>query len=195
MIWPESCFCNFAWFMALFPAANMTSIMYIWLSLAYMYMGYRQALCLTRGGCEVKKVIAVLGVLGLAVAAFIAFKMFQPIPDDLDLATTRATDAGHFSVTISPADPAYQRNSLHSWIVVISTPDGAPVEGAGILLDGGMPQHGHGLPTSPQMTEALGDGRYKIEGVQFNMRGWWEFKLAITADGVSDNITFNLVMN
>jgi len=141
-----------------------------------------------------KKILAVLGLLILAAAAFLAFKMFQPLPDNLDLATTRATAEGHYMVTVSPADPDYQRNTMHAWIVAVTTADGAPVEGAAILVDGGMPQHGHGLPTSPQMTEYLGEGRYKIEGVRFNMRGWWEFKLAITAAGVSDSITFNLVM-
>ncbi len=142
-----------------------------------------------------KKILAVVGILALAAGGFVAFKMFQPLPDDLDLATTRATDAGHYMVTVSPENAEYQRNTLHTWIVEIATPEGAPVDGAEILIDGGMPQHGHGLPTNPQMTEALGEGRYKIEGVRFNMRGWWEFKLAITAAGIRDNITFNLVMN
>jgi len=143
-----------------------------------------------------KKILALIGLLILAAGGLFIYKMYlQPRPNDLDLATTRMTEAGHYSVTVAPEDAAYQRNTLHSWIVEITTPEGAPVEGAEILIDGGMPQHGHGLPTSPQMTEALGEGRYKIEGVRFNMRGWWEFKLAITADGVSDNITFNLVMN
>lgn len=142
-----------------------------------------------------KKIVAVVGLLALAAAAFVAYKMFQPLPEGLDLATTRATDDGHYMVTVSPENADYQRNTMHGWIVAITTPEGTPVEGAAILVDGGMPQHGHGLPTSPQMTEAFGKGRYKIEGVRFNMRGWWELKLAITAEGVSDSITFNLVMN
>ncbi|MBL1434803.1 MAG: FixH family protein [Rhodobacteraceae bacterium] len=141
-----------------------------------------------------KKIFAILGILALAAAGFVAFKMFQPLPDDLDLATTRATAAGHFMVSISPEDAAYQRNTIHTWIVEIATPDGALVEDAEILIDGGMPQHGHGLPTNPLMTEFLGEGRYKIEGVRFNMRGWWELKLTITAGEISDSITFNLVM-
>jgi len=144
---------------------------------------------------NMKKILAVIGILALAAGGFVAYKMFQPLPDDLDLATTRITDAGHYVVTVSPEDAAYQRNTLHAWIVEIKTPEGAPVEGAEVTIDGGMPQHGHGLPTSPQMTGALGDGRYKIEGVRFNMSGWWEFKLAITAGETSDTITFNLVMN
>ena len=55
-----------------------------------------------------------------------------------------------------------------------------------------MPQHGHGLPTRPRVTRSLGDGIYEIEGVRFNMGGWWEFKLAITAPTGSDVVTFNL---
>jgi len=142
-----------------------------------------------------KKILIVLGLLALAAAAFVAYKMLQPVPEGLDLATTRATDNGHYMVTVAPENPDYQRNTIHAWIATITTPDGAPVEDATILVDGGMPQHGHGLPTSPQMTESLGEGRYKIDGVRFNMSGWWEFKLAITADGVSDSVTFNLVMH
>lgn len=141
-----------------------------------------------------KKIFAILGILALAAVGFVTFKMFQPLPDDLDLETTRATADGHFMVTISPEDAAYQRNTIHTWIAQITTAEGAPVEAAEILIDGGMPQHGHGLPTNPQMTEALGEGRYKIEGVRFSMRGWWEFKLAIAAGEISDNVTFNLEM-
>ena len=33
---------------------------------------------------------------------------------------------------------------------------------------------------------------YEIEGVRFNMGGWWEFKLAIDASAGADRITFNL---
>ncbi len=142
-----------------------------------------------------KKILILVGIIILAVAAFVAFKMFQPLPENLDTATTQTTIEGHYSVTVSPENADYQRNSLHNWIVEVTTPDGMPVEDAQITIDGGMPQHGHGLPTSPQMTQALGEGRYKIEGVRFNMRGWWEFKLTITANNTVDNVTFNLVMN
>jgi hypothetical protein len=57
-----------------------------------------------------------------------------------------------------------------------------------------MPQHGHGLPTRPRVTRALGDGVYEIEGVRFSMGGWWEFTLAITAAAHSDVVTFNLAL-
>jgi hypothetical protein len=33
---------------------------------------------------------------------------------------------------------------------------------------------------------------YEIEGVRFNMGGWWEFKLAIAGASGADTVTFNL---
>ncbi|MDP3899435.1 MAG: FixH family protein, partial [Mesorhizobium sp.] len=81
---------------------------------------------------------------------------------------------------------------LHNWVLTVTTPDGNPVEGATIAVDGGMPQHGHGLPTAPAATSYLGEGRYRIEGVRFNMGGWWEFKFAIEAAPGADAVTFNL---
>ena len=61
-----------------------------------------------------------------------------------------------------------------------------------ISVDGGMPEHGHGLPTQPRVKRALGHGVYEIEGVRFNMGGWWEFKLAIAGSRGADTVTFNL---
>ena len=140
-----------------------------------------------------KKIAIFVGVLVLAAAAFVAFKMLQPVPEGLDLATTRLSDSGAFSVSITPENPDFRRSDLHSWVAEVKTAAGVPVENAEIAIDGGMPQHGHGLPTSPQVTENLGGGRYLIEGVRFNMSGWWEFKLAIVTGETSDSITFNLV--
>lgn len=57
-----------------------------------------------------------------------------------------------------------------------------------------MPQHGHGLPTTPQVTKNLGNGRCLIEGVKFNMRGWWTFELAVDGEDGADVVTFNIVL-
>jgi hypothetical protein len=57
-----------------------------------------------------------------------------------------------------------------------------------------MPQHDHGLPTSPQATEYLGGGRYRIEGIEFTMRGWWQLRFGISAAAGSDSVVFNIVL-
>ena len=76
--------------------------------------------------------------------------------------------------------------------VRITDAQGAAVRDAAIEVDGGMPQHGHGLPTSPRVTRNHGDGVYQIDGVRFNMGGWWEFRLAIATPAGADTVTFNL---
>jgi hypothetical protein len=116
------------------------------------------------------------------------------LPDDLDISTTKDTDDGLFRLTVSSELDPLVINQIHSWIVHVENGEGVPVEEAEIVLEGGMPQHDHGFPTAPEVTEDLGDGDYRIEGVKFNMGGWWEFKLAISSEGESDGVTFNVVL-
>ena len=96
-----------------------------------------------------------------------------------------------YVVTLRPSEPLRPRKLL-TVPVTITDSAGRPVEGATVSIDGGMPQHGHGFPTQPRLGRALGAGTYEIEGVRFNMGGWWELKLAIDSPAGADNITFNL---
>jgi hypothetical protein len=76
--------------------------------------------------------------------------------------------------------------------VTVRDADGRAIDEAQISIDGGMPQHGHGLPTRPKVTQRLGDGTYQVEGVKFNMGGWWELKFRIDSAAGTDSVTFNL---
>jgi hypothetical protein len=66
------------------------------------------------------------------------------------------------------------------------------VDGATFKVDGGMPAHGHGLPTKPKVTRALGEGRYQVDGVRFSMPGWWVLSFRIDGAAGTDSVTFNL---
>jgi hypothetical protein len=103
----------------------------------------------------------------------------------------RTSGAGAYVGTLQPAAPLAVRK-LQSVNVRITDAHGSAVESAAISVDGGMPQHGHGLPTSPRVTAYRGDGVYQIDGVRFNMGGWWEFKLGVAGAAGTDTITFNL---
>ena len=103
----------------------------------------------------------------------------------------RTTSAGTYTATIEVTAP-YRKGKLLSTVIMVKDAEGQPVDGAEITIDGGMPQHGHGLPTKPRATAEVEPGRYRIDGVKFNMGGWWEFKLRITAGAASDSITFNI---
>jgi hypothetical protein len=90
------------------------------------------------------------------------------------------------------ADGPLRTRKLQTVQVVITDRDGHPVDGVTIGIDGGMPEHGHGLPTRPRISKAFGGGTYEIEGLRFNMSGWWELKLSIAGAAGTDVVTFNL---
>ena len=130
----------------------------------------------------------------LSVAALVATTGCMSPPKDLDLAQTRPTVDNKYVVTLQPPPKPAAINQLHAWRVLLTSPSGVPVPNARIKVDGGMPQHGHGLPTRPQVTRELPGGGYLIEGMKFSMTGWWEIKLAIDGPDGADRVTFNTVV-
>jgi len=96
-----------------------------------------------------------------------------------------------YTVTLMPTQ-ALKLRQLQTVPVQVTDAQGQPVDNATFVVDGGMPEHGHGLPTQPRVTRSLGGGIYEIEGVRFSMGGWWELKLAIDAPAGADKVTFNL---
>src|SRR4051812_37448829 len=105
----------------------------------------------------------------------------------------RSSAAGRYVATLEPARPLRPRQ-MQTVRVTVRDAEGRAIDEAQISIDGGMPQHGHGLPTRPRVTRNLGDGIYEIEGVRFNMGGWWEFRLAIAGSRGADTVTFNLAL-
>jgi hypothetical protein len=130
----------------------------------------------------------------LSLAALVATTGCMSPPKDLDLALTRPSVDNKYVVTLQPPAKPAAINQLHAWQVKVTSLAGAPVAHARIQVDGGMPQHGHGLPTRPQVTRELPDGGYLIEGMKFSMTGWWEIKLAIDGPAGADRVTFNTVV-
>jgi len=105
----------------------------------------------------------------------------------------RTSVGGRYVATLEPARPLRTRQ-LQTVRLIVRDADGGAIDEAQISIDGGMPQHGHGLPTRPRVTRSLGNGVHEIEGVRFNMGGWWEFKLAIAGSRGTDTVTFNLAL-
>ena len=85
-------------------------------------------------------------------------------------------------------------NRIHEWTVNLQTPDGNAIDDAVMTIEGGMPQHDHGLPTAPRVTENLGDGRYRIQGLRFHMAGAWIIEFTIEANGKTDTLTVELML-
>ena len=129
-------------------------------------------------------------VAGTALAAGPAGAAREGLDQSLD----RKTERGLFRVSVQSAEQPIPMNRIHRWTVKLSDAGGRPVADARIAVDGGMPEHGHGLPTAPKAAAAPQPGTYVINGMKFSMDGWWELKLAIEAQGQSDRVTYNIVL-
>ena len=131
----------------------------------------------------------------LSFAATLLFSgcmMFSAPPADLDYSRTRVSEAGHYRATIHPQGDTIPTGKLQRWTLHLETATGTPIDSAKVTVDGGMPQHGHGLPTQPQVTRVLGNGDHLVEGMKFNMGGWWVVKFRVDAAAGSDSVVFNL---
>lgn len=129
------------------------------------------------------------------VAASLVVTAAAARPNGLDLSLERQSDDGLFQVQVVSGQVPIPMSKVHFWSLRLSGTDGSPVFGATVKIDGGMPEHGHGLPTAPQVEPAAEPGHYVIKGMKFSMPGWWVLKLDIRApDGRTDKITFNLVL-
>ena len=138
-----------------------------------------------------KKIIISALILFPALAFGAYLLMTRPNPD-ADTSPRRLSKAGRYEVSYQPSVTPVPRRSAHSWTLTVRTPDGRPVDGARLAIDGGMPDHGHGLPTQPFVREALGGGRYLVDGMKFNMGGYWVVDVTIAAAAGSDTVRFEL---
>jgi hypothetical protein len=132
--------------------------------------------------------VAALAVVGVVAACS------QPAskPDQLDYASTRLSEQGAYRVSYRSETAPIPINRIHSWTLHVEAADGRPVTDAAVTVDGDMPEHRHGLPTRPRVTRNLGNGDYLVEGVKFQMGGWWVMEFTVAAGGRSDVAKFNL---
>jgi hypothetical protein len=117
----------------------------------------------------------VFGLVILVTVGFGAYRVtsMETLPANLDYSTTRTSEQGLFRGTwVSQLEPL-DINQIHTWTIHVEMPDGQPLDNAQITADRSMPHHGHGLPTQPKVTQYLGQGDYRVEGMKFQMTGWW----------------------
>jgi len=127
------------------------------------------------------------------ISTALLFACVLVAPDAIaDDAKTWASDAGHFRVSFQSELQPLVINTIHTWILHVEDSDGNAIADANITVTGGMPEHNHGLPTAPQVTATLEDGDFKVEGMRFHMRGYWEIRVAIDVGGKRDSVMIPL---
>lgn len=109
-----------------------------------------------------------------------------PVRAEQAATTWIASDAGLYKISASPASAKAPVGRFHQWTISVVSTRGVAVSGARVSIGGGMPGHGHGLPSQPQVTREIAVGQYLVEGMRFNMPGQWEITVAIAAPGGRD---------
>jgi hypothetical protein len=109
-----------------------------------------------------------------------------------DSSTTLMSQQGHYRVSYQSKTEPIPLNRIHSWTLHLETADGEAVDDAQIAIYGGMPSHKHGFPTAPRVTQGLGNGNYRVEGLKFSMSGQWELWLNIRAGGQTDKAVIHV---
>lgn len=66
-----------------------------------------------------------------------------------------------------------------------------PIDAVVVSADAAMPHHGHGMNFVPRTT-SLGEGRYRIEGMLFHMRGRWEMFIDVEREGLLERAQWTL---
>jgi len=108
--------------------------------------------------------------------------------DEQEWASKRGTFKISFEAELDPIPI----NKIHSWVLTVRTVGGDAVTTADISVLGGMPLHDHGMPTRPRVTENLGEGHYRLEGMRFHMNGQWEVLVTVKANGKVDTVIIAL---
>jgi cytochrome c peroxidase len=117
-------------------------------------------------------------------------RLNQPVPAEFD--TSRVRKTSNLSVSYEAGD--LRLRTPQDWILVIKDRQDQPVEGAQVKFTGGMPQHGHSFATDPGIRE-LGQGRYGVDGIQFQMPGWWAIEVEIVRrDHAKESVRFDLLL-
>ncbi|MFC6980524.1 FixH family protein [Microbulbifer taiwanensis] len=118
----------------------------------------------------------------------------QNIPGELDLRSFQISRELSVFAHVEPETGAGRvpLNEIHDWKLILSDVNGAPLSGAEVEIVGHMPGHVHGLPTQPRVTAESAPGVYRVQGVKFQMTGWWVMTFNIAAGPLDDAVTFNI---
>jgi len=99
-----------------------------------------------------------------------------------------------YRATMIPSPDPIALDRTLSWTVEVRTAAGTPVEGAVLELESWMPDSEGVSAPRPRVTANEGAGRYRIDGLRFDRRGWWNVKLRISAPAGTDSLAFNLIL-
>lgn len=91
-------------------------------------------------------------------------------------------------------DKTIMLRTIHSWYLSVYDDKGQPIKNAELSITGGMPNHNHGLPTSPVYQE-LEEGMYELQGMKFQMLGSWFVDVMVASTEGKDTLHFEFLLD
>lgn len=86
------------------------------------------------------------------------------------------TPNGQYVVHLDGVPAALKSGEVQQWCIRVTDTKGKPASSVKLKFEGGMPQHGHGLPNFPAVSANARDTAcpFRINGVEFHMPGVWQ---------------------
>lgn len=103
---------------------------------------------------------------------------------------------GHFRIALVESTPIPQDLTLYTWVLEVRDADGQPIDGASVVAEPTMPDHGHGtFPITTPGVASDGVGRFTLTDMDLFMAGVWQIELRITAGELNDTVFFHFVLD
>ncbi len=116
----------------------------------------------------------------------------QPRPNNINYGSFGVSNQKDYFAHVESLLIPIQLNQMHAWVFTLIDSAAKPISSANIEILGHMPGHVHGMPTSPKVVKEISPGRYLVEGMKFQMQGWWVIEFTISKNKKSDHFIFNL---
>ena len=95
-----------------------------------------------------------------------------------NVSVTSASGSTKYALVSDPAPPAHGNDTWNLHVTNVSS--GQPVAGLNLGIKTLMPDHGHGSPTTPNITDK-GGGDYQVTPLYLFMPGVWQITFMPTA--------------
>lgn len=129
---------------------------------------------------------------GLAlISVLVSTPAWADCPLDLGHGTGIVVYSERYMLALRPDPLRLEVGLPFSLIMNVCTKRGEPAELVGV--DATMPEHKHGMNYATTL-KAMGEGRYRVEGLLFHMPGNWEVAFDVRSGGEIQRLTHDFVL-
>lgn len=131
-----------------------------------------------------KRLARLLLPIGLLLPGFAA----ADCGNTLDARTRRVVAHPRQPLAFAPVPTAPLAVGRHFGLDIEVCPRAAATMPFALRLEADMPEHRHGMNYKPTV-RAMGDGRWRADGLMLHMPGRWRFVFELSADGRLERLT------